>query len=241
MQLIELAQWRQLAYRLFSSVLLYPQEARLQAMAATAVELHKQRRAMVKFAFFPQWHRLLTSLADPPDYHALEREYVQLFVHNPKRAPCLPYESEHVDHGGQSAGWIAASLEQEYAAAGLALSPSLKDLPDHVSVELEFMAFLCRQEADAWNREVVNEAVQSLERQAEFLNRHLANWFPRWARQVTTADNGGFYSTVVETVRYFIGHDQDLISTLLNKFRIMPEAVQGEAVSKVTSEEAVTF
>jgi len=214
------------AYRLFSSALLYPEEGRLKTIAAVAGELHEQSHAMVKFIFFPQWQRFLTSLAELPSHHALEEEYVRVFMHSPERAPCLPYESVYADPGGQAAGWVVALLEREYAAAGLALSPSLKDLPDHVAVELEFMAFLCSQEADAWNRAVVKEAVQTLERQAAFLSKHLARWFPEWARRVATANGEGIYSVVAETTRAFISHDQDLISILLERFRRMPETAQ---------------
>ncbi len=159
-----------------------------------------------------------------------------MFMHSPERAPCLPYESVYLDPGGQAAGWIVALLEREYAVAGLALSPSLKDLPDHVAVELEFMAFLCGQEADAWNNGAVEDSVQFLEHQATFLDRHLSRWFPEWARQVTTADSKGIYSVVAETAWAFISHDQDLISSLLDKFRRMLETAQARATSSVTAE-----
>lgn len=236
MHLEDLAHWRQLAYRLFSAMLLYPDEERLKTITTAAAELHKQSDSMVRFTFFSQWQRLLTSLADFTDHHALGEKYVGLFMHSPERAPCLPYESVYVDPGGQAAGWIVALLEREYATAGLALSPSLKDLPDHVAVELEFMAFLCGQEADAWNREVVKEGVQALERQAVFLERHMTRWFPEWARQVATADGEGIYSVAAETARGFMSHDQDLIGSLLDKFRRMPKVAQAGVGSRVAVE-----
>ncbi len=155
-------------------------------------------------------------------------------MHSAEGTPCLPYESVYVDPGRQAAGWIVALLEREYAAAGLALAPSLKDLPDHVAVELEFMAFLCAQEADAWNREAVREGIQALERQAAFLDKHLARWLPEWARQVARANGEGIYPVVTETVRAFTSHDQDLISTLSDRLVRMPEAVQAGAAGKVT-------
>ncbi len=131
-----LANFRQLAYQLFSSMLLYPEEGRLKSVAAAGAALRQQSRKMARFAFFPKWRRLLTALAELPAGHALEEEYIGVFMHNPERAPCLPYESIYVEPGGEAAGWVVALLEREYAAAGLALSPSLKDLPDHVAVEL---------------------------------------------------------------------------------------------------------
>ncbi|MFQ5996655.1 MAG: molecular chaperone [Dehalococcoidales bacterium] len=236
MHLEDLARWRQLVYRLFSSTLLYPDEGRLKTITAVTASLHKQSDSAVRFSFFPQWQRLLTSLADLPNHHTLEEKYVRVFMHSPEGAPCLPYESVYVDPGGQAAGWIVAMLEREYAAAGLAISPSLKDLPDHVAVELEFMASLCRQEADAWNRKVLKEGVQTLECQANFLDRHLSRWLPEWARQVTIADGEGIYSVVAETARAFISHDQDLIDSLLDQFQRMPEAAQARGDGRVALE-----
>jgi anaerobic sulfite reductase subunit A len=230
----ELAGLRQVVYRLLSSTLLYPDEQRLKAMGAAAAALYKQSDSAVMFAFFPRWERLLTSLADLPGHHVLEEEYVRVFMHSPEVAPCLPYESVYVDPGRQATGWVMTMLEREYAVAGLALSPSLKDLPDHAAVELEFMAFLCSQEADAWSREAAKDGAQTLERQAAFLDRHLARWFPQLARQVVAADGEGIYSVVAETARDFISHDQDLIATLLDKFRRMPEAVQAGADGTVS-------
>ncbi len=224
MHLEDLAGWRQMAYRLLSSMLLYPDEGRLKTIATVAAELHKQNQTVVKFAFYSPWQRLLTSLVNLPDHPTLEEEYIRVFMHSSEGAPCLPYESVSVDPGGQSAGWILAVLEQEYAAAGLALSPSQKELPDHVAVELEFMAFLCGREADAWNRQIVRDAVEALQRQQVFLERHLARWFPGWVRQVAIADSEGVYSIVAEAAWAIISHDRDLIGSLLDKFLRIPQA-----------------
>jgi TorA maturation chaperone TorD len=236
-----LAHWRQVAYRLFSSTLLYPNEERLNSIAAAAMELHKQSHAMEKFAFSPKWQRLLTSLTCLPGHQDLEEEYIRVFMHNSEGTPCLPYESVFMDIRGQAAGWIVALLEGEYAAAGLALSPSLKDLPDHVAVELEFMAFLCGQEADAWTREAVKEAVQAMERQAIFLDRHLTLWLPEWVALVAIADGEGIYSMVAETTQAFVSHDQDLIGTLSDKFRRMSKVAQTGMYSKSSRRKSAAF
>jgi len=169
------------------------------------------------FSFFPQWQRFLGSLSSLPSRPILEleEEYVRVFMHNPDYPPCFPYESIYVDHGEQGVGWLIALVEREYATAGLALSPSFKDLPDHIAVELEFMAFLCAKEAEAWGGGSHEEGVRLLERQASFLGRHLALWVPRWARGVAVVGRGGIYPVVAEAVEAFISHDQELVGLLL--------------------------
>lgn len=226
MRLEDLARLRQLAYRLLSSALLYPDKKRWETLAAAAWELKGASHAMVQFDFFPRWDRFLTSLADLPNHPAPEEEYVRVFMHSSESASCLPYESVFIAPGGQATGWMLALLEQEYAVAGLALSPSLKDLPDHISVELEFMAFLCGQETDAWSGRAAEKGVQALERQAAFLNKHLCRWVPGWAQHVADADGEGIYSVVAETASAFLCHDQDLIRVLLDKSRTILATAQ---------------
>ena len=229
MHLEDLACLRQLAYRLFSSILLYPDKGRWKSIAAAAAELSKQTRLTARFAFYPQWRRLLTTLADLGGHSNLGEEYIRVFQHNPGGAACLPYESVYVEPGRQAAGWVMALLEREYATAGLALSPVMNEPPDHVAVELEFMAFLCGQETEAWKMKAAEDATRALKRQAVFLGRHLGLWFPALAERVATTDGKGVYSLVTGTARAFITHDQALIGTLLTRFQGVPDLAQAGA------------
>ena len=220
MHLKDLASCRQITYKLLSATLLYPEKGRVDNIKTAAEELRDQQYAMAEFVFFPQWKRLLTSLNELPDQHDLEAEYVQLFIHNPhspESAPCKPYESVYVDKGESGSGWLLACLEKEYGSAGLAISPSLKDLPDHVAVEMEFMSFLCGQETDLWGKEATKDGIQILERQAGFLKKHLNRWLPQWTRRVETMDGAGIYAVVAETARIFTSHDQDLLSAVIDR------------------------
>ncbi len=219
MHLEELARLRQSAYVIFSQMLVYPGEERLSAVAAFAATLHEDSQGTTGFAFFGQWQSLLGSLAGITSRPVaeLEEEFVRVFLHGQGVAPCSPYESAYTAPEGEAAAWLMAVLEKEYAVSGLALSPTLKDLPDHVAVELEFMAFLCGTEADAWSSEALREGVESLERQATFLDRHLIRWLPAWARRVAVADGGGIYSLVAETAQAFARHDRDLMRLIVDR------------------------
>lgn len=230
-----LSRFRQGAYRLFGGLLLYPEGQRFKTTLEAARQIYLWSQHQDDLALFDRWQPLFTALmgADVTGSQRIQEEYLKLFVANPGGIPCPPYESAYLDQQRHAAGWIVAQLDQEYAVAGLCLSPGLHEMPDHAAVELEFMSFMCGQEADAWGREAVKEGVQALERQADFLDRHLTRWFPAWAQQVATADGEGIYSVVTATAQAFISHDQDLISLLLDKFRSMPPATQGEAVGKV--------
>jgi TorA maturation chaperone TorD len=217
----EVACCRQLAYRLFSLVLLYPEAERVEHIVAAASELQRLSQAFVGFAFFPRWQSLLHSLSSLPGRDVLEEQYVRLFMHSPEKTPCLPYESANMDPTGRLAGWIPALVEREYAVEGLALSSSLSDLPDHISVELDFMASLCGKEADAWESEDVQEGLRMLGVEAGFLRRHLHPWVPSWSRHVAAVGRDGVYPVVAETVREFIAHDIDLADILRGRAEAM--------------------
>jgi TorA maturation chaperone TorD len=128
----------------------------------------------------------------------LEEEYVDLFSAKPK-AP--PYEAVYTDPEGFSRGWIMVGLEKEYAEAGLELSPKLKEQPDHIAVELEFMAYLCGLEACAETEDVV-KAMRG--RQARFLEQHLWRWFPSFLNRLDEKAPTSFYLQVAEATRGFL-------------------------------------
>lgn len=217
MDLADLARLRQAAYRLFSTMLLYPDEERLRTVAAVAGELRDQGDLLATFSFFSQWRELLDTLHGLSDLELtrVQEEYIQVFMVKPEGSPCLPYESAYLEPKGAT-GWIA--LEREYAAAGLSLSPSLGEPPDHVAVELEFLYFLCHQEALAWEERRLHDAVETLKWQASFLEQHLGRWFPAFARQVGGTDNSKIYTAVTVAAQTFISHDRDLLKALVERF-----------------------
>lgn len=215
MSLAELARLRRGCYRFSGALFLYPNEERLANLLAAAGELQKGSDSLAVFPFFRPWQRLLATLQKlTGDGTEVEEEYVRLFLVNPY-AP--PYESFYIDPQRQSTGWITAQLAHEYTEKGLTLSSSLQKPPDHVAVELEFMAFLCTLEAQAWEREASEEGLQVLEWQRAFLSQHLARWFPAFMRQVAMADGEGLYAVTAEAAGAFIHHDWDLIALLTER------------------------
>ena len=212
--LMELARLRQLVYRFLGILLLYPDEERLMTLIAAAEDLQVESEPLTVFPFFRMWQRLLITLRGLAEDETteVEEEYVRLFLVNPE-AP--PYESFYIEPQRRATGWIMAQLEREYDQAGLILSPEFGELSDHVAVELEFMAFLCDQEAQGWDKDILAEIFQALERQREFLGQHLGRWFPIFAGRVKQSAPKDLYDIVVEAIEAFIKHDFDLVYLLI--------------------------
>lgn len=233
MPLAHLARLREATYRLFSQTFLYPDGERRAAVGAAAGELWEQRAALARFAFFKQWNEALRFLKnlDQRDLSDVQTAYVSLFAANPAGIPCPPYESVYREPAGRPTGWLLAEVESEYAAAGFALSPALGELPDHVSVEMEFMALLGGREAQAWEERNPTRAVRALRKQKAFLDRHLALWFPEFVRHVAAVDGGGVYAAVGQAAQAFVGHDRDLLETLIETFPAGDRGVTEASVS----------
>ncbi|MFQ5990008.1 MAG: molecular chaperone [Candidatus Methylomirabilales bacterium] len=228
----DLARFRQAAYRLFSTMLLYPDEKRLKTVTTVAGELEKQADFLATFSFFIQWKELLDVLQNLGGLKSatVQEQYVQIFMVNPEYAPCLPYESAYAEEGSNP-GWTAVMLEREYAAAGLSLAASLREAPDHAAVEFEFMAFLCNQEASAWEATRLNEGVTALKRQTTFLEQHLSRWLPALAKRVSGKDPSGLYATVTRAAEAFIAHDRGLVEALVERFESPTVGLLADSVS----------
>jgi len=208
-----LARLRQAIYRLLAALFLYPTEERWWALVQ-ASHLLKPERVLAAFPFFLPWERLLRALANPPEEASvLQEEYVRLFAPGFDGCRCAPYESAYRCGQGASASWLCAELEREYASVGLALSNDPHEPADHLAVELEYMAFLCGREAEAWGRGT-EEARELLDRERNFLNRHLVRWVPEFARSLAEQEAAAVYRAGAAACEAFVQQDFDLVCLL---------------------------
>jgi TorA maturation chaperone TorD len=113
---------------------------------------------------------------------------------------CPPYESEYIDskYAFQRSNALA-DVSGFYCAFGLKISEQHPERPDHVVLELEFMAHLLALESHAWdedparctaNRQVCRDA------QSRFFREHLAWWTPAFAKLLGRENPRGYYATV---------------------------------------------
>ena len=232
--LAETARLRQGAYRLFAALFLYPDAARLDQIVAAAHEFRQYDPVLARFASFSHWRQLLTVLTAPLDggLPTLEGEYTRLFLVDPHSLPCPAYETFYRERNGEARGWVEGQLQQAYLTGGVVVEPGLGELPDHIAVELEFMAHLCDQEAAAWEAvgatgelphslghlpRAPAEAVPVLTQQRAFLDLHLGAWFPAFAQRVLAAGATDLYRTAATAAGVFIQHDRDIVALLLER------------------------
>jgi putative dimethyl sulfoxide reductase chaperone len=117
----------------------------------------------------------------------LQVEYARLFT-GPGRPAVMCYASEYLDADERGRGRLnhvaAASAAAEYRAEGVSLAAARRDLPDHVTTELEFLFHLCRREERAWVAGESDEAARLRRSLDSFLRGHAGLWLPRFAASV---------------------------------------------------------
>ncbi|MEA5019482.1 MAG: molecular chaperone TorD family protein [Gordonibacter sp.] len=145
--------------------------------------------------------RLLRNLSDDEARLVLEVEYNRLFV-GPGEVLAPPYESYYESSRASAGrGWLRTQAErdvvQAYAECGFAMPENFVELPDHVAVELEFLALLASREAEAWdiNKREVALALQASA--AEFIVQHLGTWLESCAALVEPVARQPFYAAIL--------------------------------------------
>jgi len=110
------------------------------------------------------------------DYDGMLRVPGDAYIH--------PFESVYRDKnpssGDAKGAMVFGSLTREvakvYLSEGLGLKDGFVEPPDHLGVELEFMAFLCRKTAEALKKADQRGVATFRSKQQDFLNDHLLPW-----------------------------------------------------------------
>ena len=106
---------------------------------------------------------------------------------------------------GQRAG-TREEVVRFYEFFGYVLDGKFAWQPDHLSVELEFMHYLCFKEAEAKSEA---DALSFQLAQVDFSERHLVAWVPQLAANVDALAAGSLYARVVAALRHFVVADYE--------------------------------
>ena len=145
------------------------------------------------------------------DLQALQIEHTRLFINGVPRVLAPPYASVYAE-GGQLMGQPAERALRAYQEAGLTLSAAAHALPDHLAVELEFMAYLGRAALAAKEQGDTAQAELMRQRSAAFLNECLLPWAPAWRQRVEESARLAFYPALAGLVETWLKMDaQNLV------------------------------
>ncbi len=140
----------------------------------------------------------------------LTTEYARLFLGPGKHIS--PHESVHHEReDGEWGGlWGASTVEVKkfIEATGLEYRRDYSGMPDHVSVELEFMAELIQTEVNFWAESDENKARQCLLLEKRFLAEHLVHWMSTFCEKIISEAESSFYIEMAALTKRFIQSDQ---------------------------------
>jgi len=132
------------------------------------------------------------------DLDKLKYEYSALFEVGGDGPPCPIREDLQT---GQRAG-TREDLVRFYNYFNYKLEEKFAWAPDHLSVELEFMHFLCYREASA-----ETDAASYQLAQVDFSERHLVRWVPELAKSVANVATDSIYRRAIDAIEQFLTAD----------------------------------
>lgn len=127
------------------------------------------------------------------DFTELVVDYARLFV-GPFKVLAPPYGSVYLEKEGQVMGDSTVAVSRFYQEVGLKLDPELKDLPDHIAVELEFLYYLIFTGRDRAYR--------------QFLAQYLIPWIDSFCDAVELGARTEFYRSLAKVTRGFLKQEE---------------------------------
>jgi len=144
----------------------------------------------------------------------LNGEYVALFI-GPGKLAALPWESINVTGKALLFQKETLDVRNAYRAEGFlpAGYPSVAD--DHIAIEASFMQKLAGKSVKAFLSDDFEECLRLLDVQKDFLEKHLACWLPKYAKDLNRLNRPHeFYPVAAACFSEFVVWDMQLIDDL---------------------------
>jgi len=193
---------RRESYKMVSTHYYLPEENTFETLAGLEEALG---RVCVEAA------KHVPNMREDTELGQLTLDYSRLFV-GPFELHAAPYGSVYLEPERKVMGDSTIDVRNRYKEVGLDLSRSLKEAPDHIAIELEFMYYLIFKEIESIAKNELENAMDYLRRQKEFLEDHLGAWVPEFADDVVKNASTDFYRSLAGATKVFVQKDLDDIS-----------------------------
>ncbi|MGQ9572066.1 MAG: molecular chaperone TorD family protein [Dehalococcoidia bacterium] len=137
-----------------------------------------------------------------------QAEYNRLFEVGTLGGPPCPLCGGHYERDRQR---VMEELIRFYNYFGLSLRQG--QLPDHISVELEFMHYLTFKEAEALRHNRPQDSYQRAQR--DFLDRHLGKWLPLLRQKLAKFEPLPFFDQLVTLADELIRRERSYLKSIL--------------------------
>jgi TorA maturation chaperone TorD len=189
-------EYRRDSYKLLSECYYLPDEGLIKMLRSLDTPKNALHRDIVK------------NLPEGSGIDSLEVDYSKLFV-GPYSLLAPPYGSVYLESTGMVMGNSTVDVRDRYAEEGLAID--LKEVPDHIAIELEFMYFLIFKENEAKRNHDPENTLLYQRKQRAFLETHLGIWVSDFADRVERGAQTEFYKNLARVTKSFITNDLNLL------------------------------
>ncbi len=188
----------------------------------TAALLHEIKSAQFSDALASAGVNLGEAFFASPNEELLDDlavEYTRLFIGPGRHVP----PSEGAQREGALWGKATSRVASFVENCGFGYVPQFSDLPDHISVELEFMQEITKREAKAWKQEDRAAARHWLRIERKFIGEHLARWAPLFCEKVAQEAECSFYREMAVLTDSFIQREHKELRKRLENGEDEPE------------------
>ncbi len=155
----------------------------------------------------------------------LAREYTRLFINAFPHVVAPPYGSVYMEKSGRVFGETTSEILKFYYLNGFTLKEDVKDLPDHIAHELEFLSILTAKESEVSGSERVNLE----EIQIDFFSRFLLPWVHHFCDRILNESHSLFYRSLARLTQEFINLEKNYlgIPENQNSIKMIESEIQG--------------
>ena len=141
-----------------------------------------------------------------------EIKFVQTFDVGAPLPPCPLYEGMYRSEPRTA---IMLEVSEFYRHFGLLMSQKegKREMPDHLSAELEFLHFLTFKEAHAIRDNDMEVLQVCLLAQKDFLERHLMQWVPKFSGKLQSLASVPFYLQLAQITSIFLTCELELVNS----------------------------
>lgn len=142
-----------------------------------------------------------------PENNKLEQlkiDFSKLFV-GPYKLLASPYGSTYLEGDEILMGGSTTDVKNRYEKEGLNLN--IKEVPDHIAIELEFLYFLILKEIEAIKTSDQEKENYYQVKQLSFLETHIGSWVSEFTDNVIVYAQTEFYKNLAKITKSFIEED----------------------------------
>lgn len=122
-----------------------------------------------------------------------------------------PYGSVYIERNRRVMGKSSVNAARYYQEAGV--SVDIKEPPDHIVIELEFMYYLCSKEASAAQNGQHAEVIDFKELQTRFYYHAIKPWVGDFCAAIRTGTDNSFYLNLADCLDSFLSSCENIYST----------------------------